>query len=134
MRSLNGACIESYVYIVGGAREQSLLGKADAMKLDIVALNLRGTHEEVSIDETEVTNRVSRVKKGHPPKDGIVSGEQTQYEIDKNMLELISCFPSVFRKKTGKFKGVPIKIQLHLKCLPCCSACTEDSFTLLRTS
>ena len=68
-------------------------------------LDLKGSTEEVM-------GRVSYLPKPNPPSNGIVSGNETQKEIDKRMKALINQFPSVFTDVTGKFRGEPIKIQL----------------------
>ena len=73
--------------------------------LGVVKLDLKGSNEEVM-------GRVSYLLKPNPPSNGIVSGNETQEEIDKRMKALINQFPSVFTDVTGKFQGEPIKIQL----------------------
>ena len=46
-------------------------------------------------------------------QDGIVSGGETQAEIDANMKKVISQFPALFSANIGNFQGLPIKIQVH---------------------
>ena len=106
-----GAKIDTWVYVVNDKREQSLLGESDAVRLGIVKLDLKGSTEEV-------IRRVSYIPKPDPPSIGIVSGNETQEEINKRMKAMISQFPSVFTDVTGKFQGEPIKIQLKLDTSP----------------
>ena len=57
---------------------------------------------------------MSYISRPDPPSNGIVSGNETQEEINKRMKAMINQFPSVFTDMTGKFQGEPIKIQLKL--------------------
>ena len=100
-----GAKIDTWVYVVNNKRQQSLLGESDAVRLGIVKLDLKVSTEEV-------IGRVSYTLKPDPPSNGIVSGNETQEEINKRMKAMINQFPSVFTNVTGKFQGEPIKIQL----------------------
>ena len=99
------------MYVVNDKREQSLLGESDAVRLGVVKLDLKGSTEEV-------IGRVSYISKPDPPSNGIVSGNETQEEINKRMKAMISQFPSVFTDVTGKFQSEPIKIQLKLGMSP----------------
>ena len=63
-------------------------------------------------------NRISRLKKTPAPATGVISGGQTQAEIDKSMRVLTNTFPRLFQDKTGKFKGHPIKIQSYPNAMP----------------
>ena len=67
MTSINGATIESYVYIVDDAHEKSLLGKEDALRLRIISLNPDGAQSEVHSNDVEVMNRISWLKKTPAP-------------------------------------------------------------------
>ena len=118
MTLLNGATIESYVCVVDDAHEKSLLGKADALQLRIISLNPDGAQYELHPNDVEVMNRISRLKKIPVPATGVISAGQTHAEIDKSMQALTSTFPWLFQDKTGKFKGDPIKIQLHPNAMP----------------
>ena len=102
---MNGAQIETWVYVVDDKKEQSLLGKENAMRLGIVTIQLNGAKEEV-------VHQISSVQKQPTPPGEIVSGEETQEQIDQNMQELVHQFPDVFTDKTGKFDGKHIKIQI----------------------
>lgn len=42
-----GAAIQTWIYVVDDAREQSLLGESDAVRLGIVKLDLKGAKEEI---------------------------------------------------------------------------------------
>ena len=99
------AKIDTWVYDVNDKREQSFLSESDAVRLGIVKSDLKGSTEEV-------IGRVSYLPKLNPPSNGIVSGNETQEEIDKRMKALINQFPSVLTDVTGKSQGEPIKIQL----------------------
>ena len=107
----NGAEIETWIYVVNDKNEQSLLGKADAIRLGIVQLNLNGA-------ETEVIKKMSFIPKEIVLVDGIVSGGETQQSIDKRMQDIIKDFPSVFTDTTGRFRGGPIKIQVKSNAVP----------------
>ena len=93
------------MYVVNDKREQLLLGESDAVHLGIVKLDLKGSTEEVR-------GRVSYIPKPNPPSNGIVSGNETQEEINRRMKALINQFPSVFADVKGKVQGEPIRIQL----------------------
>ena len=81
--------IESTVYIVQGEHE-SLLGREDAKKLGIIKVNPRGTKTvEVGCITPEVLKE--------PIKEGVVSGGQTQSQIDASMEELASRHEEVFK-------------------------------------
>ena len=118
MTLLNGATIESYVYVVDNAHEKLLLGKEDAPQLGIISLNLDGAQSEVHYNDAEVMNHISWLKKTPAPTTGVISGWQTQAEIDESMRALTNTFPRLFQDKTSKFKGHPIKIQLHPNAMP----------------
>ena len=47
LQAENGAEIETWIYVVNDKNEQSLLGKADVIRLGIVQLNLKGAETEV---------------------------------------------------------------------------------------
>ena len=99
------------MYIVDDKREQSLLGEGDAIRLGIVKLDLKGASEEV-------------VKKGEYPTKAnllpgeMISGGETQAQIDNNMKKIVKGLPDVFSDSTGKFKGPPIQIQVREDAVP----------------
>ena len=116
IQAKNGATIETLAYVVDTRKDQSLLGKFDAMRLGIVKLNPDGASEEVDIEDQipeQSLMRVIHAKKETVPSEGIVSGGETQEEIDVNMNKIIKENSSVFSNKTGKFTGNPIKV--HMK-------------------
>ena len=85
MTSINGATVESYVYVVDNAHEKSLLGKEDALQLRIITLNPDDAQSEVHSNDVEVMKRISRLKKMRAPTTGVISGGQNQAEIDESM-------------------------------------------------
>ena len=106
-----GAQIETWAYIVDDKKEQSLLGEGDATRLGIVTLDLKGA-------DTEVVKSISYTKKVMTAPGDIVSGGETQEEIDANMEEIVSEFPKLFTNATGKVKGPPIEIQVRENAVP----------------
>ena len=106
-----GAIIDAWVYIVDDKREQSLLGESDAIRLGIVKLDLKGA-------DTEVVKKMEYTRKMNMSPGDIVSGGETQSEIDGNMKQLQNEFPDLFTDKTGKCKGPPIKIQVRKGAVP----------------
>ena len=88
-----GAKIDTWVCVVNDKREQSLPGESDAVRPGTVKLDLKGSTEEVM-------GRVSYLPKPNPPSNGIVSGNETQEEIDKRMKALINQFPLIFTDVT----------------------------------
>ena len=106
-----GATIDTWVYIVDDRREQSLLGEGDAIRLGIVKLDLKGAKDQI-IKKVEYSRKIS-INPGE-----VVSGGETQTEIDSNMKKIIEKFPEVFTDSTGKFKGSPIKIQVREDAVP----------------
>ena len=55
-----GACITTYVFINDSDKDSSLLGKADAIRLGIIKINLKGESEEV--DPKGAGESVQRIK------------------------------------------------------------------------
>ena len=106
-----GAIIDTWVYIVDDKREQSLLGESDAIRLGIVKLDLKGA-------DTEVVKKIEYTRKTNISQGDIVSGGETQAEIDANMKQLQNEFPDLFTDKTGKCEGPPIKIQVRKGAVP----------------
>ena len=111
LKAENGAEILTWVYIVNNKKETSLLGKEDATRLGIVKLDLKGANEEV-------VKKIQYIPKSDTKKETIVSGKETQEQIDNNMKQLMDKFPQLFSDKTGKFKGDPIKIQVNSDAKP----------------
>ena len=104
LQAENSAEIETWIYVVNDKNEQSLLGKADAIRLGIVQLILKGA-------ETEVIKKIFIPKESFSI-DGIVSGGEAQLAINKRMQDIIKDFSTVFADTTGKFRGEPIKTQV----------------------
>ena len=83
-----------------------------------MSLNPLGATKEVIVSE-ETTNRITHLTKNEVPDPyQIVSGQQTQVKTDKSMEDITIDFSKVFEKKTGKFKGDPIKIQIRPNAIP----------------
>ena len=101
----NGAQITTWVYVVNDTKEQSLLGKEDALRLGIVTLNLKGAEEEI----------VGNIS--YHLKDKITVSKD-QEEVQAKMEAIVKQFPEVFSDKTGKFKGDPIKIHVKPNAMP----------------
>ena len=110
LRAENGAEIRTWVYIVNDHKETSLLGNADATRLGIVKLDLKGASEEVRSIEY-IPKSISKDKE-------IISGGETQKEIDSNMEAIVKKYPDVFTDKTGKYTGKPIKIHVNPNAVP----------------
>ena len=79
-----GASIKTWVYIVNSDSESSLLGETDAIKLGIVKIDLKGSTEEI--------RKVEYIQKEIHLEGDIVSGGQTQQEIDETMNQIKSKF------------------------------------------
>ena len=67
---------------------QSLLGLVDGKALGIISVCPEGKEETV--------RKLSNVKKADPLTEGIVSGGQTQEEIDKKIKAIVARHPKVF--------------------------------------
>ena len=111
MQAEAGALISTWIYIHKCSTEKSLLGEKDARRLGIVTINLKGAQEEIPLEEeTESVNFVPYAVRTDSPTTGIVSGGETQDEIDRNMTLMKQKYPKVFTSRTGKYKGGPIKL------------------------
>ena len=91
-----------------------MLGEKDARRLGIVTINLKGASSEVSIDE-EYEEQVRKITYGWKtsPGDGVISGGETQDDINANMRALVKKFSGVFTDCTGKCCGQHIEIQVR---------------------
>ena len=107
------AQMTTWVYVHKSTTEKSLLGEKDSIRLGIVTLNLKGAAEEVILEEEEVddVNRIPYATREELPSTGVISGGETQEEIDSNMEKLKRRHSKAFSNRTGKFKGAPIKMQ-----------------------
>ena len=112
LSSEHGANIQTNVYILDDEREQSLLGKQDAIRLGIIKIDPKGAAYEIV--DSQTVNHISIVMK----EEHIVSNDYEQIEIDKSMKNIINDFPKLFEDRTGKFTGDPIKIQIKEGALP----------------
>ena len=79
MRAGAGATIYSLVYLMRG-KEQPLLGLMDAQRLGIIQMNMKGVAQK-----KDRVVRLEKLEKQPAVKRGIVSGGQTQREIDMKM-------------------------------------------------
>ena len=120
LQAKNGARIQTVVYIINDRKEQSLLGKYDAIRLGIVKISPDGAKEAVAVEDLElddkdeeVMQQISYLKKNSAPSVGVVSGGETQEEIDARMQKMIKDNPTLFSNRTGRYKGDPIHI--HMK-------------------
>ena len=90
MRAEAGATINSMVYVMRG-NEEPLLGRLDSQRLGIIQLNMKGSQQK----EDRVA-RLEKVEKQAAVKTGIVSGGQTQREIDIKIENITDKFPALF--------------------------------------
>ena len=87
MKAEAGATIHSMVYVIRGI-EQPLLGKRDAQRMGIIQMNMKGAEQKV-----DIVGRLEKVEKQPAVKTGIVSGGQTQEEINRVMDKITDKFP-----------------------------------------
>ena len=111
---------ETTIYVVDGG-EESLLGKQDALALGIIHLDKIGKRASGSTTtkphEQEDVARITPQVKDAPVKQGVVSGGQTQKEIDAEMTKITTEFAHVF-KGMGRAKVDPIDIKLKPDAVP----------------
>ena len=98
LQSQPGARIKSPVYVVEGHR-QPLLGKEDDKRLGIMTLDLQGGDHPMA-----TLARLEKVVKDSQPQNGVVSGNQTQPEIDLDIKKISAKKPKLF-KGLGSSKG-----------------------------
>ena len=104
LRAVNGASVKTLVYVVEG-QKQSLMGLKDGEALGIIKIDPKGASEDK-------VNHLDAMKKEEPVKLGkIVSGGQTQAEIDKKMEDIVKKTPEVF-EGLGKAKVEPVHIEI----------------------
>ena len=102
LQAKGGACTTTIVYVVKGAKE-SLLGLRDGEALGIIKIQPEG--ETVRQLDTVIREK-------DPADDDVVSGNQTQAEIDRSMEEIVSKFPKVFKGLGRATKVPPIQIEV----------------------
>ena len=101
--AMGGAEIQTIVYVVAGETE-SLLGLSDGEALGIININPDSNNNEtVMMMEAE--------EKTDVPKEGIVSGGQTQEEIDKATKDIVDRHPKMFLG-LGRAKVDPVHIDI----------------------
>ena len=78
-----------------------------------MTINPQGASAEVEIDD-DLDEDVGKITYGWKtaPGKGVISGGETQNEIDVKMKALVGKFPKVFTDRTGKCRGDPIEIQV----------------------
>ena len=96
--------IETTVYVVKNAKE-SLLGKNDGEALGVISIKLEGVAD---VKDTKVA-RLIVFKKPVPVQGGVVSGGETQAQIDKKLSEMLDSYPDLF-VGIGKIKTEPIHV------------------------
>ena len=102
MRNEKGKLRKTMVYVVEGQTE-SLLGKLDAEALGILQIVPEGTAQGDKV------RRITPVTRESINLTGVVSGNQTQDQIDKKMERLVREYKVLF-KGIGKAKIAPIHI------------------------
>ena len=99
------------MYVVAGETE-SLLGLKDAQALGIVKINLEGQQ----MDETDSMRQLYDMPR-QVPGPGVISGGQTQEEIDLRVTKLVKPFQQVFQG-TGAAKVEPVHIEVDKTAKP----------------
>ena len=113
MRAEAGATIHSMVYVMRG-KEQPLLGLKDAhaQRLGIIQMNMKGAEQKV-----DTVARQEKLEEQPAVKTGIVSGGQTQKEIDRKMESITDEFPDLFTG-LGRAKMEPVHIEVDQRVKP----------------
>ena len=111
MRAEAGATIHTMVYVMRG-KEQPLLGRMDAQRLGIIQMNMKGTEQK-----EDGVARLEKLEKEPAVKTGIVSGGQTQREIDRKMESITDEFPDLFTG-LGRAKVEPVHIEVDPRVKP----------------
>ena len=104
--------IKTTVYIVEGEKE-SLLGKEDAIHPGIIKVNPRGE----KLDKADQVGCITPEILQDPIKEGIVSGGQTQAQIDAKMDQLAEKHASIFQGM-GRANTEPIHIEIRDHAIP----------------
>ena len=91
------------MYVVKG-ETQSLLGLRDGKRLGIINIKRHG-------EVTEVVGHLTDDKKVEAPIEGVISGGETQQEIDRKMTDLVAKYADVF-KGLGLARVEPIHVQV----------------------
>ena len=93
-----GAKVDTIVYVVKGAKE-SLLGLKDGEALGIIKIRPEG-------EQVRRLDMFTKEKSSAAPG-SVVSGGQTQAQIDQSMVDLVNQFPKLFTG-LGRATGVPV--------------------------
>ena len=107
LKAQTGATITTMVYVVRGAKE-SLLGLKDGEALGIIKIQPDGHRqlEHAEAADTKIRRLDMVTNQDGAVEGGIVSGGQTQEQINQDMSALVGKFPKVF-KGLGRATGVP---------------------------
>ena len=92
----------------------SLLGLKDGESLGIITIKPKGMKKGVEkkpVQENEDLNHVEYQQKTVSVEKGIVSGGQTQEQIDSDIKVLVDQYPQVFTG-LGKAKVPPVEVKL----------------------
>ena len=108
LTSSNGMTHKTRVYVTEGQKE-SLLGKEDATALGILRIEPGGYKPNGA--PVQPVRCITPEIKDKPIKAGIVSGGQTQQEIDSTMADIVKEHQAVFQGM-GRAKVPPIHIQM----------------------
>ena len=104
LRNMNDRKVKAMVYVVRGAKE-SLLGRRDGEALGIISIESKGFPPKDDVCRLQMM--VKPVEEAV-----IVSGGQTQQQIDVKLNKLVDRYPKVF-SGIGRVKIDPI--QIHRK-------------------
>ena len=102
LRNLNDRKVKAMVYVVRGAKE-SLLGRRDGEALGIISIESKG------LPPKDDVCRLQMMVKPVEEAVAIVSGNQTQQQIDAKLNKLVDRYPGVF-SGIGRIKLDPIHI------------------------
>ena len=102
LQNERGLQVRTIVYVVKGQTE-SLLGKRDGEALGIVRIDNKGARPQ------ERLNHITQVKKELKVGAGVVSGGETQIQIDVKMVGMVEEYKDLFQG-IGKVKLAPIHI------------------------
>ena len=105
-----GACITTYVFVNDSDKDSSLLGKADAIRLGIIKINLKGESEEVDPNGAEENvQRIKSMRLSDMQKEDSDTSKGTAK--DKDMEILTKEYEDIFHG-IGKYEGPEVKIRL----------------------
>ena len=113
-----GACITTYVFVNDSDKDSSLLGKADAIRLGIIKINLKGEREEVDPERVEENvQRIKSMRLKQMQKDDRDTSKGKAKEKDNKMEKLTNEFEDIFHG-IGKYEGPEVKIRIKENATP----------------